>query len=115
MKISKKSDQQIRRPEPVPTGFKQVTYYDENNQQRTAIVPDMINVTFRSRSSPFKLLELDKCSIYTYHSAQQSMENITPSDKTNNFDNTLNEIIDSYTACLEYDTNTIPIPPSSEY
>lgn len=91
MKFFKKSNQQTRQPQSVPAGFKEVTYFDENNRQRIAIVPDKVSITFRDRSRPFeqpKEIDIDRCSLYTNHSVDC-------------VDNVFDEIIDNYTACIE--------------
>jgi len=128
MKLFNKAGPKPQEPTPIPAGFKQVTYFNEDNEPRTALVPDKVNITFTDRpkqlNSP-QLIEFDRSSLYTDDSNQESLEQNTSSEASennyNNISHDIDEIIDSYAVSpivlfspvgSEYNGSIVSLPSS---
>lgn len=107
--FNKTNQQPTPTVQPIPKGFKPIIYFDENNQARTALVPDKVNIAFASHPNPVdspKPIDFDISSLYTVDSKSDSTSDTTQSEATR----TLDEIIDSYAV-----SPIILSPVDSEY
>jgi len=132
MKLFKKSQplsQPLPQPLPVvPRGFKKVTYFDENNDIRTALVPEKINIAFTLKPislDPSNANQVDRSSLYTFDTdhnhnntdytidTDNSIRDSLDQDYKHNSVDDIYQIIDSY---ADYE-NLLPSPSpvDSEY